>query len=83
VLDWATGIARTAGVVRKDFRGYSEFFLKLSRAIAINDLDDFFRISACGHRRVGLPEVMVEAGTQSRPARCRAQAKTPYWYRNA
>jgi hypothetical protein len=65
VLDWATGIARTAGVVRKDFRGYYEFFLKLSRAIAINDLDDFFRISAPGHRRVGLPEVMAQASHEN------------------
>jgi len=57
-LDWATGIARTAGAVRKDFRGYSEFFLNLSRAIAINDLDDFFRKSVRGNQRAHLSEVM-------------------------
>jgi hypothetical protein len=57
-LDWATGIARTAGAVRKDFRGYSEFFLNLSRAIGINDLDDFFRKSVRADQPANLSKVM-------------------------
>jgi hypothetical protein len=51
-------MSRRRGRRRKDFRGYSEFFLKLFRALRINGLDKFFRLLAGRQRTTSLLKVM-------------------------